>query len=181
MDTNWIVALTITWLIGWCPVNGKATCREVQLARDCEALCKKTRNGTISCELRVAVLLPADPTFDIALPKVLPVLGKFPPSSEIVVAFCATLAAKCFRGRYFKTNGKCIGTVLKVCSLPVTFTDLAIYEARSRGLLPHWLKLKFLSQDDHCDATYAQIGAIDSFSNCVHLFLGPACDYCVGK
>ncbi|XP_070155769.1 atrial natriuretic peptide receptor 1 isoform X3 [Polyergus mexicanus] len=26
---------------------------------------------------------------------------------------------------------------------------------------------------------YAQIGAIDSFSHCVHLFLGPACDYCV--
>ncbi|XP_043518997.1 atrial natriuretic peptide receptor 1-like isoform X2 [Frieseomelitta varia] len=131
MDTNWIVALTITWLIGWCPVNGKVTCREVQLAHDCEALCKRSRNGTFSCELRVAVLLPADPMFDIALPKVLPVL------------------------------------------------DLAIFEARSRGLLPHWLKLKFLSQDDHCDATYAQIGAIDSFSNCVHLFLGPACDYCV--
>ncbi|KAK9308862.1 hypothetical protein QLX08_001278 [Tetragonisca angustula] len=131
MDTNWIVALTITWLIGWCPVSGKVTCREVQLAHDCEALCKRSRNGTFSCELRVAVLLPADPMFDIALPKVLPVL------------------------------------------------DLAIFEARSRGLLPRWLKLKFLSQDDHCDATYAQIGAIDSFSNCVHLFLGPACDYCV--
>ncbi|XP_043247996.1 atrial natriuretic peptide receptor 1-like [Colletes gigas] len=26
---------------------------------------------------------------------------------------------------------------------------------------------------------YAQIAAIDGFSNCVHLFLGPACDYCV--
>ncbi|XP_014488988.1 PREDICTED: atrial natriuretic peptide receptor 1-like [Dinoponera quadriceps] len=26
---------------------------------------------------------------------------------------------------------------------------------------------------------YAQIGAIDSNSHCVHLFLGPACDYCV--
>lgn len=60
-------------------------------------------------------------------------------------------------------------------------TDLAEYEARSKGLLPHWLKLKFLSQDDHCDAMYAQIGAIDSFSNCVHLVLGPACDYCVGE
>lgn len=60
------------------------------------------------------------------------------------------------------------------------FTDLAVYEARSRNLLPHWLKLKFLQQDDHCDAMYAQIGAIDSFSHCVHLFLGPACDYCVG-
>lgn len=63
----------------------------------------------------------------------------------------------------------------------VQFIDLAVYEAKLRGLLPSWLKLKFLSQDDHCDATYAQIGAIDSFSNCVHLFLGPACDYCVGK
>ncbi|XP_018398793.1 PREDICTED: atrial natriuretic peptide receptor 1-like [Cyphomyrmex costatus] len=26
---------------------------------------------------------------------------------------------------------------------------------------------------------YAQIGAIDGYSHCVHLFLGPACDYCV--
>lgn len=77
MDTNWIVALTIAWLIGWCPVNGKVNCREVQLARDCEALCKKNQDGVSSCELRVAVLLPADPRFDIALPKVLPVLGKF--------------------------------------------------------------------------------------------------------
>ncbi|XP_033174921.1 atrial natriuretic peptide receptor 1-like isoform X2 [Bombus impatiens] len=133
MDTNWIVALTIAWLIGWCPVNGKVNCREVQLARDCEALCKKNQDGVSSCELRVAVLLPADPRFDIALPKVLPVL------------------------------------------------DLAVYEARSRGLLPYWLKLKFLPQDDHCDAMYAQSGAIDSFLNCVHLFLGPACDYCVAS
>ncbi|KOC59165.1 Atrial natriuretic peptide receptor 1 [Habropoda laboriosa] len=130
MGTNWIVAFTIAWLT--CPVvNGKVTCREVQMARDCEALCKRNDHGVVSCELRVAVILPADPRFDIALPKVLPVL------------------------------------------------DLAVYEARSRGLVPHWLKLEFLPQDDHCDAMYAQIGAIDSFSNCVHLFLGPACDYCV--
>nr|XP_012146921.1 PREDICTED: atrial natriuretic peptide receptor 1-like isoform X4 [Megachile rotundata] len=129
MGTKWIVALTIAWLTF--PVNGKTTCREVQLPRDCEALCKRNRHGVISCELRVAVLLPADPSYDISLPKVLPVL------------------------------------------------DLAVYEARSRGLLPYWLKLTFLSQDDHCDAMYAQIAAIDSFSNCVHLVLGPACDYCV--
>ncbi|XP_067208952.1 atrial natriuretic peptide receptor 1 isoform X3 [Linepithema humile] len=57
--------------------------------------------------------------------------------------------------------------------------DLAVYEARSRNLLPYWLQLKFLPLDDHCDAMYAQIGAIDSYSHCVHLFLGPACDYCV--
>lgn len=75
MGTNWIVALTIAWLT--CPVNGKVTCREVQLARDCEALCKRNRYGAISCELRVAVLLPADPSYDIALPKVLPVLGEY--------------------------------------------------------------------------------------------------------
>ncbi|XP_046432627.1 atrial natriuretic peptide receptor 1 isoform X3 [Neodiprion fabricii] len=57
--------------------------------------------------------------------------------------------------------------------------DLAVYDARARGLLPSWLNLTFLPQDDHCDATYAQIGAFDSYSNCVHLFLGPACDYSV--
>ncbi|XP_031842737.1 atrial natriuretic peptide receptor 1 [Nomia melanderi] len=132
MGTNWIVLLTFGWFAWFaCPVRGEVTCREVQLARSCETLCKRNRYGVVSCELRIAVLLPADPSYDISLPKVLPVL------------------------------------------------DLAVHEARSRGLLPPWLKLKSLPQDDHCDATYAQIGAIDSFSNCVHLFLGPACDYCV--
>ncbi|EZA53252.1 Atrial natriuretic peptide receptor [Ooceraea biroi] len=111
--------------------EGKVTCREMQLPHHCNALCNTNHNGIISCELRVAVLLPEDPRFDISLPKVLPVL------------------------------------------------DLAVYEARSRNLLPYWLKLKFLPQDDQCDAMYAQIGAIDSYSRCVHLFLGPACDYCV--
>ncbi|KAL6445939.1 hypothetical protein ACFW04_000963 [Cataglyphis niger] len=129
MGSRRIVVLAILWLVH--QVGGKVTCREVQLHRDCETLCSTSRDGVVSCELRVAVLLPADPSFDISLPKVLPIL------------------------------------------------DLAVYEARSRNLLPYWLKLKFLSQDDHCDAMYAQIGAIDSFSHCVHLFLGPACDYCV--
>ncbi|TGZ50066.1 atrial natriuretic peptide receptor 1 isoform X2 [Temnothorax longispinosus] len=129
MGSRRIVMLTILWLIH--RAEGKITCREVQLHRDCEALCSTNRDGVVSCELRVAVLLPADPRYDISLPKVLPVL------------------------------------------------DLAEYEARSRNLLPYWLKLKFVPQDDHCDAMYAQIGAIDSYSHCVHLFLGPACDYCV--
>ncbi|XP_077259435.1 atrial natriuretic peptide receptor 1 isoform X2 [Temnothorax americanus] len=129
MGSRRIVVLTILWLIR--RAEGKITCREVQLHRDCEALCSTNRDGVVSCELRVAVLLPADPRYDISLPKVLPVL------------------------------------------------DLAEYEARSRNLLPYWLKLKFVPQDDHCDAMYAQIGAIDSYSHCVHLFLGPACDYCV--
>lgn len=65
-------------------------------------------------------------------------------------------------------------------SIFFSFTELAEYEARSRDLLPYWLKLKFLPKDDRCDATYAQIGAIDSYTQCAHLFLGPACDYCVG-
>ncbi|XP_076650294.1 atrial natriuretic peptide receptor 1 [Halictus rubicundus] len=131
MGNNWIVLTTFAWFLWFaCSAEGEASCREVQLARSCETLCK-INQLPVSCELRIAVLLPADPGFDISLPKVLPVL------------------------------------------------DLAENDARSRGLLPPWLKLKFLSQDDHCDAMYAQIGAIDSFSNCVHLFLGPACDYCV--
>lgn len=74
MGTNWILMLTIAWLM--CPVEGRVTCREVQLARDCDALCKKNRHGIVSCELRVAVILPADPMFDISLPRVLPVLGE---------------------------------------------------------------------------------------------------------
>ncbi|XP_018313430.1 atrial natriuretic peptide receptor 1 isoform X2 [Mycetomoellerius zeteki] len=136
MASRRIIMLMILWLIY--RAEGKVTCRgEVQLRRDCEhcaecdALCSKNREGAVSCELRVAVLLPKDLRYDISLPKVLPVL------------------------------------------------DLAVYEARSRNLLPHWLDMKFLPQDDHCDAMYAQIGAIDSYSHCVHLFLGPACDYCV--
>ncbi|XP_053977333.1 atrial natriuretic peptide receptor 1-like isoform X1 [Hylaeus volcanicus] len=135
MGTNWIVLTRFAWLLWFvwfaCPVNGELTCREVQLPRSCEALCKRNSTGDVSCELRIAVILPANSSYDISLPKVLPVL------------------------------------------------DLAIDEARSRGLLPPRLKLTLHPQDDHCDATYAQIAAIDSFSNCVHLFLGPACDYCV--
>ncbi|XP_078038727.1 atrial natriuretic peptide receptor 1 [Augochlora pura] len=130
MDTKWIVSSTVAWFALFaCTAKGEASCREARLARSCENLCEI--NQTQECELRIAVLLPADPRFDISLPKVLPVL------------------------------------------------DLAKNDAKSRGLLPPWLKLKFLPQNDHCDAMYAQIGAIDSFSNCVHLFLGPACDYCV--
>lgn len=54
-------------------------------------------------------------------------------------------------------------------------------KARYQSLLPDWLQLKFLPANDRCDATYAQIAAIDSYANCVHLFLGPTCEYCVGK
>lgn len=91
MGTNWIIALTIAWLT--CPVNGKMTCREVQLARDCEALCKENHYGRSTCELRVALLLPADPSFDIALPKVLPVLGKF--FSSFVIIFLTFTVILC--------------------------------------------------------------------------------------
>uniref|UniRef100_A0ABD2XFQ8 Guanylate cyclase n=1 Tax=Trichogramma kaykai TaxID=54128 RepID=A0ABD2XFQ8_9HYME len=109
-------------------------CREAQLPRDCETLCNFDQQGqVINCELRAAVLLPADSRYEISLFKVLPVL------------------------------------------------DMAVYAARSLKLLPHWLKLTFLAQDDGCDATYAQIGAIDSYSKCVHVFFGPTCDYCVAS
>lgn len=76
MGSRRIVMLTILWLMY--RAEGKVTCREVQLHRDCEALCSTNRNNDVSCELRVAVLLPADPRYDISLPKVLPVLGKSP-------------------------------------------------------------------------------------------------------
>lgn len=66
--------LAILWLMH--RVESKLTCREMQLHRDCEALCSTSRDGVVSCELRVAVLLPADSRFDISLPKVLPILGK---------------------------------------------------------------------------------------------------------
>ncbi|XP_063981286.1 atrial natriuretic peptide receptor 1 isoform X3 [Diachasmimorpha longicaudata] len=59
--------------------------------------------------------------------------------------------------------------------------DLAVSNARKQRLLPDWLQLTFIPSDDRCDATYAQIAAIDSYANCVHLFLGPACDYCVAN
>ncbi|XP_031787909.1 atrial natriuretic peptide receptor 1 isoform X3 [Nasonia vitripennis] len=74
-------------------------------------------------------------------------------------------------------NSKYEISLMKV--MPVL--DLAVAKARSLGLLPYWLKLTFFPQDDGCDATYAQIGAIDSYSSCVHVFFGPACDYCVAS
>ncbi|XP_044004854.1 atrial natriuretic peptide receptor 1-like isoform X4 [Aphidius gifuensis] len=63
--------------------------------------------------------------------------------------------------------------------LPVL--ELALTKVRAQKLLPNWLEIKFLPKDDHCDATYAQIAAIDSYADCVHLFLGPACEYCVAN
>ncbi|XP_048515966.1 atrial natriuretic peptide receptor 2 isoform X3 [Athalia rosae] len=126
-----IVVRILFSFIALIQMEASAGCREPQLPRDCEFLCTTSRQGVETCELRIAVLLPADSRYEISLPKVLPVL------------------------------------------------DLAVYDARARGLLPSWLNLTFLPQDDHCDATYAQIGAFDSYSNCVHLFLGPACDYSI--
>ncbi|XP_043286656.1 atrial natriuretic peptide receptor 1-like isoform X4 [Venturia canescens] len=134
MGSRWILRTTITLFIwDYCARQGETACRETKLPRDCESLCTRNRAGVESCELRIAVLLPADTTYDVSLPKVLPVL------------------------------------------------DIAESEVRYRGFLPDWLQLKFLPADDHCDATYAQIGAIDSYANCVHLFLGPTCEYCVAN
>ncbi|XP_074116091.1 atrial natriuretic peptide receptor 1 isoform X4 [Cotesia typhae] len=59
--------------------------------------------------------------------------------------------------------------------------DLAASRLKALKILPNWLELKLLPKDDHCDATYAQIAAIDSYAECVHLFFGPACDYCVAN
>ncbi|XP_044585548.1 atrial natriuretic peptide receptor 1-like isoform X3 [Cotesia glomerata] len=59
--------------------------------------------------------------------------------------------------------------------------DLAVSRLKALKILPNWLELKLLPKDDHCDATYAQIAAIDSYAECVHLFFGPACDYCVAN
>lgn len=67
--------LTILWLMHH-RTEGRISCREVQLHRECDALCSTDRDGTLSCELKVAVLLPSNPSYDISLPKVLPVLGK---------------------------------------------------------------------------------------------------------
>ncbi|CAG5087893.1 Similar to NPR1: Atrial natriuretic peptide receptor 1 (Homo sapiens) [Cotesia congregata] len=59
--------------------------------------------------------------------------------------------------------------------------NLAASRLKALKILPNWLELKLLPKDDHCDATYAQIAAIDSYAECVHLFFGPACDYCVAN
>lgn len=76
MGSRMIVMLTILWLVRELRSESKVTCRGMQLHRSCERLCNTNSDGIISCELRVAVLLPDDPRFDISLPKVLPVLGK---------------------------------------------------------------------------------------------------------
>ncbi|KAK0098297.1 hypothetical protein PV326_009798 [Microctonus aethiopoides] len=133
MGSNYVTELFGIWILFLFPSIVNSSCREVKLPRDCQALCIKNHQDLVSCELRAAVLLPADTRFDIALHKVMPVL------------------------------------------------DLAVYHARAEKIFPSWLQLTFLPQDDHCDATYAQIAAIDSYAECVHLFLGPACDYSVAS
>lgn len=60
-----------------CATIARSSCRETKLARDCEALCSKNQRGFISCELRAAVLLPNNTSFDISLYKVMPVLGNY--------------------------------------------------------------------------------------------------------
>lgn len=87
--------LAILWLMH--RVESKVTCREMQLHRDCEALCSTSRDGVISCELRVAVLLPADSRFDISLPKVLPILGKIIQTPKSANNKCAELNKIKFR------------------------------------------------------------------------------------
>ncbi|KAI4496755.1 hypothetical protein M0804_000565 [Polistes exclamans] len=71
----WISTLITIFLFIRQTAIGKSTCREIELPRDCEALCNTSRTGVFSCELRVVVMLPADPQYEIALPKVLPVLA----------------------------------------------------------------------------------------------------------
>lgn len=76
MGVVYILVSVLLSFIAITPMEIFAGCREAQLPRDCEALCTGGRHGVESCELRVAVLLPADPRYEIALPRVLPVLGK---------------------------------------------------------------------------------------------------------
>lgn len=86
ISRRWIFILTTIFSLMRHAAQGKVTCREIQFPRDCEVLCSTNQTGVISCELRVAVILPADPNFEISLPKVLPVLGKIKTFSYILLS-----------------------------------------------------------------------------------------------
>lgn len=53
----------------------------------------------------------------------------------------------------------------------------------SSGILPPFVNIKLDTWDDKCDPSYAQIATVDAYagSKCIHLILGPICDYCLGK
>lgn len=71
-------------------------------------------------------------------------------------------------------------TFLSLQVMPVL--DLARDEIRRLQLIPDYYDLKWIPQDDHCDASYALISAIDSYADdCVHVFFGPVCEYALGK
>lgn len=60
--------------------------------------------------------------------------------------------------------------------------ELAEYYIRKEQILPSYVKFSWISYDDRCDASYAAIGAMDSYGkDCVHVFFGPACDFALGK
>lgn len=62
--------------------------------------------------------------------------------------------------------------------------ERAINDAYKLEILPKWINIKLIEKDDRCDASFAQIASIDSYSyrkeNCVHVIFGPVCDYCLG-
>lgn len=76
MGSRWILMITTLLIWNYCARQAETACQETKLPRDCESLCTRSRAGVESCEVRIAVLLPADTTYDVSLSKVLPVLGE---------------------------------------------------------------------------------------------------------
>lgn len=76
MGVDFIIVTVFIYFIATKPMDIFARCRQVKLPRLCEGLCTFDQHGVETCELRAAVLLPHDPRYEIAMPKVLPVLGE---------------------------------------------------------------------------------------------------------
>lgn len=50
------------------------------------------------------------------------------------------------------------------------------------GLIPPEIKFKWLFYDDRCEPSYSTIISMDAYAkDCVHLLLGPICEYAIGK
>lgn len=59
--------------------------------------------------------------------------------------------------------------------------ELAEASVFENGLLSNDFKFEFKQYDDQCEASYATYESMNAYKNCVHVLLGPVCEYALGE
>lgn len=52
---------------------------------------------------------------------------------------------------------------------------------RERNILPNNVEFQLIPYDDHCESAYGSLGVLDGYTECVNVYIGPICDYVLGK